>query len=101
MQNELAIEWQNTKTKQSRQIPISPKLREVLARRQKAHPKDHEWTPDNYVFGGEIGSRLKDIRTSWDNAVLKAHGIKVARSHGGRVSAENRAKLREIDPELP
>jgi integrase len=29
--------------------------------------------------------------------VLKAHGVKVARGHAGRVSAENRAKLRELD----
>jgi integrase len=40
---------------------------------------------------------VKDIRTAWDNAVLKAHGVKVARGHAGRVSAANRAKLREID----
>jgi integrase len=44
-----------------------------------------------------VGGRIKDIRTAWDNAVLKAHGVEVARGHGGRVSAENRAKLREID----
>jgi integrase len=97
LQNELAIEWQNTKTKQSRQIPISPTLREVLVRRQKAHPKDQEWKPEDYVFGNEVGSRVKDIRTAWDNAVLKAHGVKVARGHAGRVSAANRAKLHEID----
>jgi integrase len=33
LQNELAIEWQNTKTKHSRQIPISPTVREILVRR--------------------------------------------------------------------
>jgi integrase len=69
----------------------------VLVRRQKAHPKDQEWAPENYVFGDEIGSRVKDIRTAWDNAVRKAHGVKVARRHGGRVSVENRVKLPEID----
>jgi len=31
------------------------------------------------------------------NTVLKAHGIQVARGHAGRVSAENRGWLREID----
>jgi integrase len=92
LQNELAIEWQNAKTKHSRQIPISPTMREVLVRRQKAHPKDQEWKPEHYVFGNEIGGRVKDIRTAWDNAVLKAHGVKVVRGHAGRVSAENRAK---------
>src|SRR5262245_12639831 len=39
LQNELAIEWRNTKTKKARQIPISPTLREVLTRRQKAYLK--------------------------------------------------------------
>jgi integrase len=95
--NELAIDWQNTKTKHSRQIPISPAMWEVLVRRQKAHPADHESQPEHYVFGNEIGGKVKEIRTAWDNAVLKAHGVKVARGHAGRVSAENRAKLREID----
>lgn len=42
LQNEIAIDWQNSKTKQSREIPISPTLRKPLVRRQKAHPKDAE-----------------------------------------------------------
>ena len=70
---------------------------EIFVRRQKAHPKDQEWKPDHYVFGNEIGARVKDIRTAWDNVVLKAHGVKIARGHAGRVSPENRARLRDID----
>jgi hypothetical protein len=56
---------QNTKTRRARQIPISPKMREVLVRRQKAHPKDHERKPEDYVFGNEVGQRILDIETAW------------------------------------
>ena len=77
--------WQNTKTQQSREIPISPALRELLVRRQKAHPKDTPWEPTDYVFGNEIGARVVDIRTAWDTAVLKAHGVEQPRSQGGRI----------------
>lgn len=49
------------------------------------------------MFGDEVGARIKDIRTAWDNAVLRAHGVEVVRGHAGRVSAENRARLQSID----
>jgi integrase len=97
MQNEIALEWQNTKTKRRRQIPISPTLREVLTRRHTAHPTDQPWAPEHYVFGNEIGERVQDIRTAFNNTVLRAHGVTVVRGRRGRVSAENRAKLAEID----
>jgi integrase len=72
LQNEIALEWQNTKTRRARQIPISPKMREVLVRRQKAHPRDHEWKPEDYVFGNEIGERILDIKTAWWGACERA-----------------------------
>lgn len=98
MQNEIAINWENTKTQHSRRIPISKTLREVLVRRQKACPESQEeWRATDYVFGDAIGARMKDIRTAWDNTVLKAHGVEVARGHAVGVPAENRARLREID----
>lgn len=98
LQNEIAIHWENTKTRHSREIPISAAMLEILQRRQKACPKGQdEWKPTDYVFGDELGRRVKEVRTAWDNAVLKAHGVKVARGHAGRVSQENRARLREID----
>jgi hypothetical protein len=40
------------------------------------------------------GSRTS--KTAWETAVLKAHGVKVERTRG-KLSAENRAKLAEID----
>ena len=104
LQNELAIEWRNTKTKKARQIPISPTLREVLVRRQKAHLKtlpespksDADRLADLYVFGNEVGGRIKNVKTAWETAVLRAHGVKPERTRG-KLSAENRAKLAETD----
>jgi Phage integrase family len=49
------------------------------------------------AVGNEICRRVKDIRTAFDNVVLKAHAVKVVRGHAGRVSAENRCRRREID----
>jgi integrase len=97
MQNELLIEWQNTKTEHSRVIPISLTLRELLVRRQKSHPVGQSWKPTDFVFGDEVGTRVGDIRTAWDSTVLKAHGIKQPRGHRGVIPAEHRARLHEID----
>ena len=104
LQDELALEWGNTKTKRSRQIPISPTLREVLVRRQKAYLKilpesskpDAERIGDLYVFGDEIGGRIKNVKTAWETAVLRAYGVKMERQRG-KLSAANRARLAEID----
>jgi integrase len=89
LQNEIALEWQNTKTRRARQIPISPKMREVLVRRQKTHPKNHEWKPDGYVFGNEIGGRVLDIKTSWWGACERAE-IKDLHFHDLRHEAGSR-----------
>jgi integrase len=97
LQNEIAIQWKNTKTRQSREIPIRPAMRELLVRRQQAHPKDQPWKPTDFVFGNEIGKRVKNIRMAWDSTVLRASGVKVVRGHSGRVSKENREHLRRID----
>lgn len=82
LQNEIALEWQNTKTRRARQIPISPTLREVLVRRQKALLKtlpessttsDAERLADLHVFGNEIGARIKtDVKTAWQGACVRA-----------------------------
>lgn len=40
--------------------------------------------------------RIKNVKTAWETAVLKAHGVKPERTRG-KLSAANRAKLSEID----
>ena len=48
------------------------------------------------MFGNEVGGRIKNVKTAWETAVLRAHGVKPERTRG-KLSAENRAKLAEID----
>ena len=40
--------------------------------KQMAHPKEREWTPDDYVLGNEIGERVPDIQTAWQGACQRA-----------------------------
>jgi integrase len=93
LQNEIAIAWENTKTKQAREIPISPTLREILARRQKAHPTDKPRSPEHYVFGNEVGDRIKDIRAAWLATVLRVNGVTATDGTAGKLSAVSRAML--------
>jgi hypothetical protein len=91
-----------TKTRRDRRIPISPELRDILARRQHGmtegpNPKSFKFGPEHYVFGDEMGGRIVDVKTAWENAVLKAHGTKPGRTLNGGLSAERQAKLAEID----
>src|SRR5947199_4954945 len=51
---------------------------------------------DHYVFGNEAGGRIKNVKTAWETAVLKAHGTKPERTRG-KLSTACRAKLAEID----
>jgi integrase len=101
LQNELHLPGGKTKTKKPRQIPISPTLREILTRRQTGttkgpEPKAFTFGQDHYVFGNEAGGRIKNVKTAWETAVLRAHGVKRERTRG-KLTAENRAKLAEID----
>ncbi len=49
------------------------------------------------MFGNEVGDKILDFKTAWQNTVLKAHGVKPVRTETARLSAEARAKLAEID----
>ncbi len=67
-----------TKTRQDRVVPVSTRMRAILEMRRLA-PDGKEHPADAYVFGNEIGQRVKTIGTAWDNAVLRAHGATVER----------------------
>jgi integrase len=102
LQNDLYLPGGKTKARRDRKIPISPNLREILTRRQHGmtegpNPQQFKYGPEHYVFGNEAGAQIKDVKTAWENTVLKAHGVKPERARGGRLSAECRAKLAEID----
>jgi integrase len=77
-------------------------LREILMRRQYGmtegpNPQRFQFGPEHYVFGDEVGAQIKNIKTAWKNAVLKAHDVKPERTTTGGLSAEKQARLAEID----
>jgi integrase len=58
--------------------PISSRLRAVLDMR-RTDPDGERLPPDAYVFGNEVGERVRSVLTAWETCVLKAHGHRVAR----------------------
>jgi integrase len=100
LQNELLLEWTNTKTKKSRQIPLSPTLRELLSRRQHdcfaSLPRafspavsEAERIAELYVFGNAIGERIGDNKTAWSKMCQRAN-IKDLHFHDLRREAGSR-----------
>jgi integrase len=83
LQNEIYLPAAKTKSKQDRTIPISlkPAIREILTRRQTGltrgqNPVSFTFEPDHFVFGDEAGGRITSIKTAWESAVLRAHGVR-------------------------
>jgi len=102
LQNEVRLPAPKTKTRRDRKIPISPTLREVLTPRQYGttegpNPQRFRFGRQHFVFGDEIGQQIADVKTAWQNAVLKAHGVTPERTATGGLSAERRRMLDEID----
>jgi len=102
LQNDLYLPGAKTKARRDRKIPISSPLRDVLTRRhygltEGPNPQRFKFGPDHYVFGNEAGDRIQDVKTAWENVVLKAHGSKPKRTATGGLPIEQQAKLAEID----
>ena len=72
------------------------RLRGVLEMRRHA-PDGREHGAEAYIFGDATGSRVRSVKTAWENARLKAHGCDPLREDNGRLTPECRAKLRTID----
>jgi integrase len=53
-----------TKSGRGRVVPVSSRLRGVLDMRKSA-PDGKEHAPDRYVFGNEVGDRVRSIKTAW------------------------------------
>jgi integrase len=70
---EIVLRASKTKTATDRVIPVSSRLRAVLEHVRR-DPNGEPHGPMAYVFGDELGSRVKCIRRAWQTAVLKAHG---------------------------
>ena len=66
----------------------------------RRHAPDGEpFPPDAFVFGNDVGERVKAIKKAWMTTVLKVHGHVPAWEKGGRnqLSAESRAAYRAIN----
>jgi integrase len=92
---ELVLPWAKTKTRRDRRIPISSRLRAVLAmRRFDPNGKPHPAT--SYVFGNEVGARVLSVGRAWRAAVLRAHSLTPKYSATKNLAPESQAALRAI-----
>jgi integrase len=64
---ELTIRAEKAKTRRARRLPISSRLLAILEMR-RLDPSGKLFPPDAYVFGNQLGERVKSIRTAWENA---------------------------------
>lgn len=92
---EIVLPWQKTKTRTDRRIPISDRLRKIVAMR-RFDPSGEPMAEDRYVFGNEIGQQVKDVKRAWMTAVLKAHGHKPRFTDTANLDSESRAAFEAI-----
>jgi integrase len=71
--NELHLSNRTTKGLRTRYLPLSQELRAMLELR-RYDPDGEEFTPDAYVFGNEVGERLKNYQKAWSTLRLRAIG---------------------------
>jgi integrase len=64
---ELTIRAEKAKTRRARRLPISSRLLAILEMR-RLDPTGKLFPLDAYVFGNQVGGRVKSIRTAWENA---------------------------------
>ena len=73
--NELHLSNRTTKGLRTRYLPLSQELRAMLELR-RYDPDGEEFSADAYVFGNEVGERLKNYQKAWSTLRLRAldHG---------------------------
>ncbi len=71
--NELHLSNRTTKGLRTRYVPLSQELRAMLELRRH-DPDGEEFRPDAYVFGNEVGERLKNYQKAWSTLRLRAIG---------------------------
>jgi len=85
---EIVFRGAKTKTSKPRTVPMSSDLRKVLEMR--LHDPDGEPLPPTaYVFGNELGQRIRTIKTAWQTACRRA-GIVDLHFHDLRREAGSR-----------
>jgi integrase len=92
--NVINIPAHKAKSKRSRDIPITSKLKAVMEMR-RTDPMGNEFGPNAYVFGNVVGEKVKSIRVQWDAARLKSSGH-APEWKRGRLSQVSRERLRAI-----
>ena len=93
--DEIRVRAANAKHRKVRHIPIVTTLRAVLDM-ARCDPAGQPFGPDAYVFGDEVGRRLKSQKKAWESAVLRAHGHAPTWVKSG-LSPESRRVYRTID----
>jgi integrase len=69
--NEIVLRAENTKTAQTRAVPIMSRMRALLDSRRK-RPDGPEHAADRFVLGNEAGERITRVRRAWDNTCRRA-----------------------------
>ena len=93
---ELKLPWLKTKNRRDRRIPISSRLKSILEMR-RFDPAGDPLPLDSFVFGNELGERVKSHKRAWQTAVLKAHGHEPTYTKTMNLTATSRAALATID----
>ena len=71
--NERHLSNRTTKGLRTRYLPLSQDLRAMLELR-RYDSDGEEFTPDAFVFGNEVGERLKNDQKAWSTLRLRAIG---------------------------
>lgn len=71
--NELHLSNRATKGLRTRYLPLSQELRAMLELR-RYDPDGEEFTHDAYVFGNEVGERVKNYQKAWSTLRLRTIG---------------------------
>lgn len=84
----LALEWRDidfargeitfraaiTKDKENRHVPISDRLRAVLAMVPRNDPAGDPFGDHDFVFGNEIGEKTRSVQKAWQGTVVRMQG---------------------------
>jgi len=92
---ELRVRAENAKSRDARTVPISTRLAAVL-QMANLDPAGRRYPPTAHVFSA-LGEPVKTIKRAWETCVLRAHGYEPQWLKGGKLSAESRATLAEIN----
>ena len=90
--HELVFRAEKSKTRTERIVPISTRLLATLEMR-KLDPAGEPFAKDAYVFGDELGRRVKSVRTASerDRAGLTGLQLRDLRSRGGVTAQGSRS----------